>query len=395
MATSGTRPEGRGMSVSIVAEWRIARNLFPIYTELVRQSGQCPPPFSSFGADDRPESLDAVRGWFDAVDASCPAAQFRAQAEAVVGVNDTAWHAIALHFLNVRRGDPETRKKLAFVLTRYFTICAPPSFLSKSVTRRHVADVLQPLIGECAESALNSPTPADEFLRRLEHCRGMADLTAIFSEFTGCDQFFREPALAPAALAQATHLHYLLHLVAIEVVQAQTAHVLTGLKALHERGIETLECQTAGVREKKPIDGLIAFWSKWKPPADIEYWLDELSSALLGLDKELGGAPSGGPDPRVDAEFAALRTLAEKLGTQLSAVTQRLQRLESLVDLQGGWKPSAETIAAATQFRVTPPPVISPPLNMPPIAARPAVRTDDAPQSGNQPLPPGNGKYRL
>ena len=392
MATSSARPDGRGMSVTMVAQWRIARNLFPIYAELVRQSGQCPPPVSSFGADDRPESLDAVRAWFDAVDASCSAVQFRTRVEAVVGVNDTAWHAIALHFLAVRRSDPESRKKLAFVLTRYFAICAPPSFQSKGASRRHVADVLQPLIGDCLDLPLTAPTPADEFLRRLEHCRGIADLAAIFSDVAGCDQFFREPYLTPAALTQATHLHYLLHLVAVEIVQAHALQVQARLRALRERGIEALEC--AG--EKKPVDGLIAFWSTWKPPIDVEYRLEEISHALLGLDKALGVAQDvGGPDPRVDAELVALRALAEKLGSQLIAVTQRLQRLESMVDLQGAWTPSAETIAATNKFRVTPPPIFSQPPTVTPIAARPAVRTaGDAPQPGNPPLPPGNGTLR-
>ena len=395
MATSSTRPDGRGMSVSMVTEWRIARNLFPIYAELVRQSGQCPPPVNSFGADDRPESLDAVRSWFDAVDASCPSAQFRTRVEAVVGVNDTAWHAIALHFLAVRRGDPESRKKLAFVLTRYFAICSPPSFQSKSVTRRHVADVLQPLIGDCAEASLNAPTPADEFLLRLEQCRGIADLTAIFRDFTECDQFFREPYLTPAALTQATHLHYLLHLVAVEIAHAQTLQVLSKLKALRERGIESLECHAAGTSEQKPIEGLIAFWSKWIPPADVEYQLEELSHALLELNRALTTTQGGGPDPRVDTELASLRALAEKLNSQLSSITQRLQRLESMVDLQAAWTPSAETIAATNKFRVTPPPVFSQPPTMTPIAARPTVRTPaETPPAANQPLPPGNGNFR-
>jgi hypothetical protein len=392
MATSSTRPDGRGMSVSMVAQWRIARNLFPIYAELVRQSGQCPPPVSSFGADDRPESLDAVRDWFDAVDATCPAAQFRARVDTVVGVNDTAWHAIALHLLAVRRSDPETRKKLAFVLTRYFAICSPPSFLSKSVSRRNVADVLQPLIGDCAEPAFTSPTPADELLHRLEACRGMADLAAVFSDFTDCDQFFCEPYLAPAALAQATQLHYLFHVVAVEMVQAQTLNILTRLKALREHGVESVECHTG---EKKAVRDLIEFWSKWNVPADVEYRLEEVSNALLGLDKALTATQGGSPDPRIDGELASLRALAEKLNSQLSSVTQRLQRLESMVDLQGAWTPSAETIAAANKFRVTPPPVFSQPPNMTPIAARPTVRTPaDAPQPGNHPLPPGNGNYR-
>ena len=95
-----------------------------------------------------------------------------------------------------------------------------------------------------------------------------------------------------------------------------------------------------------------------------------------------------------NTDFTA-RAVAEKLSSQLSVVTQRLQRLESMIDLQGAWTPSAETIAATNKFRVTPPPVFSPPPNMTPIAARPTVRTPgDPPQSGNQPLPPGNGNYR-
>jgi hypothetical protein len=402
MATMSGRPDGAGISVSMVAEWRIARNLFPIYTELVRQTGQCPPPFSSFGADDRPESLEAVRTWFDAVDASMPSPQFRTAVEAVIGVNDSAWHAIALHFLAVRRTDPESCKKLGFVLTRYFAICSPPSFRSKSVNRRHVADVLQPLIGDSPDSVEPS-MPADDLVRRLEQCGSLAELLTISQEIEKWEQSIGDRYLLPIALVQATHLHYLLHLVASTTIQAQQAQVIKQLKGVRERGIETMDCRNAGMSEKEPLDTLIATWIQWKVPNDVEYRLQEIAAPLLGLDKVFAGMQGSAPDARVDAELAALRAFSERLVTQLAAVSQRLQRLEAMVDLQGGWTPSADTMAAANKFRVTPPPVIAPLPTIAPVAARPTLRppSDVQPPAAQPPVPSngngsgnGNGTFR-
>lgn len=395
MATTNVRPAGRGMSVGMVAEWRIARNLFPIYMELARQSGQCPPPFSSFGSDDRPESLEAVRNWFDALDATCPAARFRTEIESVVGLNDTAWHTIALHFLVARRSDRETRKKLAFGLTRYFAISCPPSFRSKSITARQVADVLQPLIGDCPDSVDTESALAHDVVKRLENCRGLAELVSISRDLDGWEESLGDGYLMPVALAQAAHLHYLLHLVAVDMVQALRLQIVPQLKALREHGLESLDCRAAGMSEIEAVDGLIATWNQWQVSNDIEYRLEELARVLLGLEKALANTHSNVADARVDAELAALRALAERFGAQLSAVTQRLQRLESIIDLQGPWTPSAETIAATNKFRVTPPPAITSSATVTPIAARTSSRaTSDAQPFTIHPLLPRNGNLR-
>ena len=253
-----------------------------------------------------------------------------------------------------------------------------------------MADVLQPLIGDCPDQA--EPGPAGELVHRLQSCRGMAELITISQDLEKWQESLCDHYLRPVALAQATHAHYLLHLVAAETVAAVQLQIVRQLKALGERGVTSLDCRAAGMGEREATDGLLAAWTQWTVPSDVEYRLEEVGKALLGLEKVFSSMQGGGaPDPRVDAELSTLRALAERLGAQLSAVTQRLQRLESIVDLHGGWTPSAETLAATNKFRVTPPPAIPQSPTITPIAVRPTTRTD-APSPA--PPPPGNGTLR-
>jgi len=386
-----SRPEGR-MSVSMVAEWRVARNLFPIYTELVRQSGQCPPPFSSFGSDDRPESLQAVRQWFAAVDASFTSAEFRERIEAIVGLNETAWHTVALHFLGQQNNDHESRNRLAYILVRYFATSCPPSFRAKSVTYQHVAEVMQPLIGNHSESSAAASTSADDLLRKIEACRSLEDLLIIATDLDRWEGSLGSDYFAPLGLVRATHLRYLFHLNCVETVQAGITEITQRLQAIRERGIEFFDCRGAGLGEKVAIDGLLATWTQRVIPADVEYRLKELVPELVAWDKVLGSPQRNASDPRVEAEISSLRDLAERLVTQLSSITQRIQRLESIIDLQSDWKPSAETMAATNRFRITAPPPLPSSVTMTPIAARGLTSSPSDAQSLVQPATPGNGR---
>ncbi len=324
----------RSVQITQVAQWRLARNLFAVYAELARNAGVCPPPYSSFGADDRPEALDAVNKWFDAVDDTLSAADFRAAMAAFGGTNtESVLYTVAQHLLSRRRTDPESRKKLEFVLVQYFLVCSPPSFHTKSVTCHDIAAVLQPLTNDSGEATSESLLILSNLADRLQNCTTLRELHEIAGSLETCKQEMGDSYYEPASLAHITHAQYLLKLVAREVAPAAVTAVTSKMEQLRERGVTTLDCRNAGLSDQEVLTVLVAKW-KGLNESDIEYRLDEIAPAVLGLETTLNpdtSRPAPASNPQLEGEVAALRTLADRLSTQLAAITQRVQRLEALV----------------------------------------------------------------
>lgn len=354
-------------AIGLVAQWRLARNLFPIYLELTRHAHECPPPpCSSFESDDRPESLQAIRQWFEAVDASLSPARFRTVLQAANAMHsDTMLHAIAQHFLARRDPVAPAREKLDFVLLRYFSVCSPPSFHARTVSRRNVADVLQPLVGDCPDGPAAAQPRLDQLLVRIAGCRTLDQFTALLKEAAGWEAGLQAHYFDPPVLVGLTHFHYLLHLAAVAAVDTTLSQMVKHLEGLRAKGVEHLDCSIAGMSEKEAVSGLIEKWKSWMVPQDVEFWLDELAAMLSGVEKAIAAAAGAPSDARVDtilAEMGRLRALAETMSAQLASLTQRLQRLEAKMELTSPWAPSAEA-AAAAKFRspLTPPPVLTRP----------------------------------
>ncbi len=355
------RSSERSVQISQVAQWRLARNLFAIYADLSRDSGLCPPPFSSFGADDRPESLEAVYQWFDTVDTNLPATNFRSAIGAASGMNgESSLYTVAQHLLSKRRTDVESRKKVEFVLVQYFLLCSPPSFHSKSVVCRDVAEVLQPLIGNSTDSTSEAALILENLAARLQNCATLRDLYDIFTALEKCKEEAEDSYYEQSVLARITHVQYLLRLVTRDIFRSSVEEIIRQTDELRERGVTTLDCRAAGLSDSEVLAALALKW-KGLNQEDIENRIEELVPQLLGMEKTL--TQTSASDPQMNAELASLRSLADRLSTQLAAVSQRVQRLEALI-------PASAWTSDSTRVRQT-----SHPEPFPPIAARAAAAT--------------------
>ena len=368
--------------ISQVARWRMARNLIAVYSDIAQRSGVSSPPSTSFSADDRPEALDAIDQWFDSVDGALSAANFRAAlASIAAGNGESALYAVAQHFIAKRRSDAETRNKFEFVLVQYFIISSPPSFHSRTISSRDVAEVLHPLVGNVG-AAPASVAEMGQLANRLQNCTSIADLYEIATALDACKRALGAEYYDPAALVHITHVQYLFRLAARNTVRVALEELLRQLDDLRNRGVRMLDCRAAGMTDREPVDGLILSW-KGVGEVDLEYRIHELAPALLAMEKIL--ADRSGPSPQMAQELASLRSMAEKLSAQLAAISQRVQRLEILVPAPGStssvepvkWPAPSPSIPIAMRTA----PVSSPeaaPIRTPEI--RPAT---PVPQNGN------------
>lgn len=362
--------DARRVQISQVARWRLARNLISVYTEIARRSGVPAPPSGSFGADDRPESLDAAEKWFDSVDDSLTATRFRSALAAIIGGNgESALYAVAQHLISKRRLDEESRRKIEFVLVQYFLVCSPPSFHSKTVSVREVAEVLQPLTNASGSTVSAYLTNLEQLAARLQSCATVREIYEIATSLEQCKQAMGNEYYEPDALVLITHAQHLLRLAAREVMRTAVPELVRQLEELRARGIMTLDCRAAGSSEQEPVDAMILTW-KGVSEADIDYRIDEFAPALLGMEKVL--TDRSGSNPQFNAELASLRAMAEKLSTQLAAISQRVQRLEILVPTT-----APTPVADAPKWRPSPLPATPAPTM--PIAMRTAAATPPEP----------------
>lgn len=351
------------VQISQVARWRMARNLIAVYSEIAQRTGVSSPPSTSFGADDRAETLDAVEKWFDSVDKALPVADFRSALASVTASNgESGLHAVAQHFMTKRRLDDESRKKLEFVLVQYFLISSPPSFHAKTISVRDVGEVLHPLLGDVG-GAPASAAEIEQLGTRLQNCSTVRELYDIVTAMESCKQAMGVDYYNPAMLVSITHAQYLLRLAARNVVRNAVEETVRQLEQLRARGTKVLDCRAAGASEHEPVDGLILTW-KGLGEADIEYRIAEFAPALLALEKVLAEA-GGGSSPQLAQELASLRSITEQLSAQLTAITQRVQRLEILVP-----SPGSTSAVEPVKWPSTPAGI--------PIAMRTAPSTDPA-----------------
>lgn len=320
------------VQISQVARWRLARNLVSVYTEIARRAGASSPPATGFSADDRPESLDAVDHWFDSVDDALSSASFRAALGPMTATNgESSLSAVAQHLMAKRRNDEESRKKLEFVLVQYFVVSSPPSFHSKTIGSRDVAEVLHPLMGAAVGTAPADPD-FEQLASRLQNCASVRDLYETAAALESRKQSMDHGYYEPGALVHITHTQYLLRLAARNVIGTSVQELVRQLEDLRTRGVKLLDCRAVGATDREPVDGLILTW-KGLGDADLEYRIHELAPALLAMEKVL--AERSGSSPQLAQELASLRSLAERLSAQLASISQRVQRLEILVPTPG------------------------------------------------------------
>lgn len=379
--------DGRGMQISQVAQWRLARNLFAVYAELARTSGICKPPFSSFGADDHPESLEAVEKWFDAVETSLSPEQFRAAIGTLAGANaESALYTVAQHLIAKRRADTDSKKKLEFVLVQYFLVCSPPSFHSNRLTYSDVAEVLQPLIPTNGEVTSEAVLKLQNLAARVQNCGTLRELQEISSAIDECKQTFGDTYYQSAVLVRVTHAQFLLRVVARELVKGFATDLLQQLEELQARSVTAVDCRAAGLSEKEDVAALIA---KLRDLIGSECPEDS-TAVLVGMEKVLAERANANancnaaPNAQLQAELASLRSLADHLSTQLAVITQRVQRLEMLVPV-----PPPITMSEAPRPRPAAPPIAGTPL---------ATRTAEVNRPAEAPRPtivPPNGATRV
>ena len=135
-----------------LAQWKEAREVFPIYLALAKQQEiDIPFPQAKRNLPDKPDTdlFTQVHEWLEVMDQKVMAHQLRHLLQmTTLNASENSLRAlIRRHLRKPKKSNPD-RDKIDFLLVQYFALCAPAKIYHKQIELADVAQVMQPVLGE-------------------------------------------------------------------------------------------------------------------------------------------------------------------------------------------------------------------------------------------------------
>jgi len=272
----------------LAAEWREARQLYPLYTALAREFVIELPAHSDLeaGVDAPPEeSVEQARQWLLELDGRIQVHQLRQFLQTATSVDDEALRAILVHHLHKAEHTDSDRDKVDFLLVQYFSHCAPSRLEDADVDVAYVAQLLEPVLGAVDTSLPGWLSPLDEVVQTANGCRNLNQLlTSRILEKgrklkTSCGNKYFQPAVMVAF----TRFSFLMRRVFFRLMHQDLNAILDGLRELEQQGVQTLDCRRAQFSAEEPIARLRMICQSWKVMFHAEYSSGQPVSMLVDL----------------------------------------------------------------------------------------------------------------
>lgn len=286
-----TRPENPRL-----AQWKEAREVFPIYLALAKQQEiDIPFPQAKRNLPEKPDTdlFSEAHEWLDAMDQKVLVHQLRHLLQmTTLNASENSLRAlIRRHLRKPKKSNPD-RDKIDFLLVQYFALCAPPKIYHKQIGLDDVAQVMQPVLGEVDPAPLDWCAPLEKMILALRAFRSLQEI--LKTNFIEEGRKVKEGAggmfYDPAALLAFTRFNFLLRRTLIELMHADLIAIRSGVDQLQSAGVRTIDCHHAGLLGGEPLSKIRKIADEWKQPFQKEYTERTVSQAfenLLGLRKDV------------------------------------------------------------------------------------------------------------
>ena len=309
-----TRPENPRL-----AQWKEAREVFPIYLALAKQQEiDIPFPQAKRNLPEKPDAdlFTQVHEWLDAMDQKVIAHQLRHLLQmTTLNASENSLRAlIRRHLRKPKKSNPD-RDKIDFLLVQYFALCAPAKIYHKQIELDDVAQVMHPVLGEVDPAPLDWCAPLEKMILALRAFRSLREI--LKTNFIEEGRKVKEGAggmfYDPAALLAFIRFNFLLRRTLIELMHADLIAIRSGVDQLQSAGVRTIDCHHAGLLGGEPPSKIRKIADEWKQPFQKEYTERTVSQAfenLLGLRRDVeqaiqkasaGPATKGSPKGPVEA----------------------------------------------------------------------------------------------
>ncbi len=286
-----TRPENPRL-----AQWKEAREVFPIYLALAKQQEiDIPFPQAKRNLPEKPDVdlFTQVHEWLDAMDQKVMAHQLRHLLQmTTLNASETGLRAlIRRHLRKPKKSNPD-RDKIDFLLVQYFALGAPPKIYHKQIELVDVAQVMQPVLGEADPAPLDWCAPLEKMILALRGFRSLREIlkTSFIEEGRKVKESAGGMFYDPAALLAFIRFNFLLRRTLIELMHADLIAIRAGLTQLQTAGVRSIDCHHAGLLGGEPLSKIRKITDEWKQPFQKEYTERTVSQAfenLLGLRGDL------------------------------------------------------------------------------------------------------------
>jgi hypothetical protein len=286
-----TRPENPRL-----AQWKEAREVFPIYLALAKQQDiEIPIPQAKRNLPEKPDTdlFTQVHEWLDAMDQKVMAHQLRHLLQmTTLNASETSLRAlIRRHLRKPKKSNPD-RDKIDFLLVQYFALCAPAKIYHKQIELPDVAQVMQPVLGDVDPTPLDWCAPLEKMITALRGFRSLREMlkTSFIEEGRKVKEgaggmFYDTPALLAFI-----RFNFLLRRTLIELMHADLIAIRAGIEQLQTAGVRSIDCHHAGLVGSEALSKIRKIADEWKQPFQKEYTERTVSQAfenLLGLRSDV------------------------------------------------------------------------------------------------------------
>ena len=303
-----------------LAQWKEAREVFPIYVALAKHSEMdIPFPQSKRNLPEKPdiELFDQVNEWLEAMDQEVMAHQLRhiLQMTTLNASETSLCSLIRRHLRKPKKSNPD-RDKIDFLLVQYFALCAPAKIYHKQIELGDVAQVMQPVLGDVDPAPLDWCAPLEKMITALRSFRSLREIlkTSFIVEGRKVKESAGGMFYDPAALLAFIRFNFLLRRTLIELMHADLIAIRAAVDQLQTAGIRTIECHHAGLVGGEPPSKIRKIADEWKQPFQQDYTERTVNQAfenLLGLradvEQALAKAASSAQNGSKKAPVGALK----------------------------------------------------------------------------------------
>ena len=279
-----------------LAQWKEAREVFPIYVALAKQSEiDIPFPQGKRNLPEKPdiELFDQVHEWLDAMDQEVMAHQLRhlLQMTTLNASEASLRSLIRRHLRKPKKSNPD-RDKIDFLLVQYFALCAPAKIYHKQIELGDVAQVMQPVLGDVDPAPLDWCAPLEKMITALRNFRSLKEIlkTSFIAEGRKVKESAGGMFYDPAALLAFIRFNFLLRRTLIELMHADLIAIRAAVDQLQTAGVRTIDCHHAGLVGGEPLNKIRKIADEWKQPFQREYTERTVNQAfenLLGLRADM------------------------------------------------------------------------------------------------------------
>lgn len=263
-------------SADVATFWRVARRLYPIYTELDRTfelgAAACGDLEQNTDRSD-PAAIQRIRNWFQLVDAQVQVWQLRQLLQSTSLQNEENLRDLIARHLDKPQKTEADKEKIDFLLVQYFAHCAPDGVTEQGLTLPAVAQVLKPVLGQEPDAFPDWTAQLDGKLQKMNGCNSLEELQesgglmeARELKMGSGAQYFE-----PALLVAFTRFNFLARRAFFRAMHQDLHAIRSAMNELEKQGFSTLDCRAAGLSESESLDQLRHLVHQWKGPFRAPY----------------------------------------------------------------------------------------------------------------------------